>query len=103
MNRISFDELLGMFDPDIHERLRTLINREGVAALVVFENRQLDSSAAGARSAVAVGPGCSHHSVAAVKKLWLNDLPSQRQYPVAYAVRPDQAEGLRALIQEEDK
>lgn len=101
MNRIGFDELLGKFDSDIHERLRTLINQEGVAALVVFENHQMDSSSFGARSAIAVGPGCSHHSVSSVKKLWLNDLPSQRQYPVAYAVRPDQAEGLRALVQEE--
>jgi hypothetical protein len=82
---ITLDALIGMFDPAVHEKLRAMAGREGVSHLVVFENLQMDSSNPGARTAIAVGPGCTYHHVYQVKDQHLGDLPSRFQYPLAAA------------------
>ncbi len=67
----------------LHERIRS----EGVTDLVVFENQMFDSSLVGQQTAVSVGPGCLLKSKEDCEGKWLNDLPSQRQYPVAFIPR----------------
>lgn len=51
---------------------------------IVFVNQDFCSSNFGAWSVVAVGPDCSIKTPEEIETLHLNDLPSQRQYPVAY-------------------
>lgn len=91
MKEITFERLLKLFDESTHADLRRLAKRPDVSHLVVFENRQLDSSRAGDRTAVIIGPGCSYKTLDAVRGLHLHDLPSQRQYPASYVVLDNQA------------
>lgn len=87
MKQITPDELFAMFDESVHQTIRDRVAWKQPAdteAVVVFENQQMDSSAFGDRTAVVVGPGCTIRSVKACKNQHLNDLPSQRQYPVAF-------------------
>lgn len=85
MKRIDMPTLLLSFDESVRDRLSTIAARPGTTHLVVFENRQIDSSHRGARTAVTVGPSCTLQTLDAASAHWLNDLPSQRQYPVEYA------------------
>ena len=53
--------------------------------VIKFQNQQMDSSAFGSTSYMKVGVGCTYEGVEDVEPLQhLNDLPSQRQYPVAF-------------------
>jgi hypothetical protein len=78
----SFDELQSLFDPEVHDDLRRLV--AGAKWIVVYENLNLSSPWCGARSALKVGPSCSVPTLEEALKGHLYDLPSQRQYPVAY-------------------
>lgn len=82
---ITLPELLDRFDVDVRERVKDLALRSpDVAAIVVMENRQLDSSCLGQRSALAVGPGCTYKLEDVVQANFrLGDVPSRFQYPVA--------------------
>ena len=84
----TWPEFLNDFDSSLHEQLKTISCRYGVVALVLFENVQMDSSAFGRRTALAVGPNCTYKSVAACEGRWLNDSPSQRQYPQKFTKAP---------------
>ena len=82
--KITKGELLDLFDRSVRVDLEQAFRHEGTTHVVVFENLQMDSSAFGERTAVRVGPGCSYSLQEALDN-HLYDLPSQRQYPVAYA------------------
>ena len=56
----------------------------GVDAVVMYGNLDLCSSRLGDRSVMLVGSGCTYSLDKALEG-HLNDLPSQRQYPVMYA------------------
>jgi hypothetical protein len=82
MKQITFNTLCGMMDPVCYKQL---VKQAATARfLVVFECQQLDSSSCGARTVMAVGPGKTYETLESLEGLHLKDLPSQREYPVAY-------------------
>lgn len=89
LQQLTLAQLEERFPEDVRPKLRALLAREGTVALVLYENQQLDSSAFGDSTAVAVGPGRTYKTVEEAAAGHLNDLPSQRQYPVAYVARED--------------
>jgi hypothetical protein len=84
MDEKTLAEFLTLFSPSLHESLILLLSKEGVDALVCFENKMFDSPHFGERSALAVGPGCTYKSPEEVRGRHLGDLPSQRKYPIAF-------------------
>jgi len=84
MKQLTLDEFLARFDPEVHEKLRAAASKESVTHLVLFENQMFDSSQFGRRTAVLIGPPFTYKKLSDIEGGWLNDLPSQRQYPVAY-------------------
>ena len=84
LQSLSWAEFAEKFDPEVHKLLIESRQRPGVVALVLFENQQMDSSKFGNRSALRVGPSCSTKTVEELDGKWLFDLPSVRQYAVAY-------------------
>jgi len=91
MKHINFEELLELFDEEVHDRLCEMLARDGVDALVIFENHALDSSHLGERTAMAVGYGCTYKSVVDVENEHLGEVPSRFQYPVSYIEDTDVA------------
>ena len=81
----TLDELLADFDADSKRQIDEKVKEYEATHVVLFENQQLDSGQCGEQSAMPVGPNNTFKSVEDCKGKWLNDLPSQRQYPVAYA------------------
>jgi hypothetical protein len=57
--------------------------------VVVFENLQMDSSGYGFRKFMAIGPGRTYQTVESCEGKWLDDLPSQRLYAVAWVPREE--------------
>lgn len=90
MKALTKEEMLAMLDESVHGRIEELLRRSDVTHLVIFENQMMDSSCFGDRTAMIVGPGCTYKDLEAVKGAWLYDLPSQRQYPVAYYTKEAQ-------------
>ena len=86
MKRLPLTDLLAMFDASVHSAIRQAAARCHASHLVAFENLMMDSSALGQRTVLCVGPGCTYESPEECEGHHLNDLPSQRQYPVAYAL-----------------
>lgn len=95
MEELTFDELVSSFVPaevstfaresviaDIEDRIR----RYSPTHLVLFRNLQVDSSAFGQAQILAVGPRNTHKTLDELEGGWLNDLPSQRQYPTHFCV-----------------
>jgi hypothetical protein len=78
----SLDELKAMFDPSVHGALEQLAR--DARHIVVYEVLDFWSSRFGHRTALKVGPGCSIKSLEQALQIWLGDLPSERQYAVAY-------------------
>lgn len=70
------------------DKVHALVDRQGVRGLVIFMNHQMDSSAFGSCTALAYGSGCTYTSPQEMEGKWLNDLPSQRQYPEYIYRRP---------------
>jgi hypothetical protein len=83
----SLDELKALFNPSVHGALEQLAR--DARHIVVYENLDMWSSRFGHRTALKVGPGCSVESLEQALEIWLGDLPSQRQYPVAYWENPE--------------
>ena len=84
LKKLSWAEFLALFDESVYEDLTNARVTEGTSALVLFENLDMCSSQLGARTALRIGPGCSCSDLDKASKIWLNDLPSQRQYPCSY-------------------
>lgn len=81
---ITWAQLLGMFSENVHQALDdTMYRWPRALGMIVFENLDVSSSRLGERSAMPFGPDNTIKSLDDVKGKWLNDLPSQRQYPVA--------------------
>jgi len=78
----SVEELKSMFDPSVHGALEQLAR--DARYIVVYQNIDFWSSRFGETSALRVGPGCQVESLEEALSIWLGDLPSERQYPVAY-------------------
>ena len=85
MTPVTLDQLLSRFDESVHDKILAQAARSDVTHIVVFENLDLCPSRLGDRTALAVGPGCTTTTVEEAAGRWLHDLPSMRQYPVAYA------------------
>lgn len=86
MKQLTVEEFTEAFDPSVRARIRNVIevSYPDAVAVVVFENVAFDSSEFGARSALPVGPSNTFKSVEFCEGKWLNDLPSQRQYPQGF-------------------
>jgi hypothetical protein len=78
----GLDEVKAMFDPSVHDAIERLA--QDARYIVVYENLDFWSSRFGERSALRVGPGCQVESLEEALSIWLGDLPSERQYPIAY-------------------
>lgn len=76
------DLLAYILNVESREQVNRSMNREGVIAVVIFEN--LDLSATGFGKAVMVGPEFTYKTVAEAAAGRLGDVPSRFQYPVAY-------------------
>lgn len=84
IREITWDQLLSMFSENAHAALVDAMKRWPTAiGMIVFENLDMGSSSLGERSAMPYGPDNTIKTLDDVKGKWLNDLPSQRQYPVA--------------------
>ena len=90
----SLDELKAMFDPSVHSALEQLARN--ARWVVVYENLDFWSSRFGERSALRVGPGCTVESLEKALSIYLGDLPSERQYPVAYWEKEENGSGDKA-------
>lgn len=78
----------GRFDVEV--ALQEALKRKSDAVgLVLFENKMLDSSSRGAMTAMLIGPTNTYKSVEECEGKYLNELPSQRQYPVAWVERKE--------------
>lgn len=89
----SKDELLELFDPSVHAVIETSLKRYSDAVgIVVFENQDFSSSRFGDRTACLVGPSNTYKTPQECEGKWLNDLPSQRQYPTYYWMIPVEPE-----------
>jgi hypothetical protein len=66
------------------ENIVALQKDKGTTHLVLFQNVDFTSSDFGSSTIVAIGPNRTYKTLAEVFGKWLNDLPSQRQYPIAY-------------------
>lgn len=84
MDRLTWEEFQAKFPDEVVDALRKARMTPGTAALVLSENQQMDSSSFGARTAMRVGPACTYKTWQECEGHWLHDLPSQRQYIVAY-------------------
>jgi len=52
--------------------------------IVIFSNLDFSSSEFGKYTAMVIGPDQTYKSLDQIENYWLHDLPSRRQYPVAY-------------------
>lgn len=73
---------LAFFDPEVHTMLRVRHQFPGVEATVCCQVLALDSSSAGRKSALVVGPGCTF-GLDEVPEIVLGATPSVFAYPVA--------------------
>lgn len=74
-----------------------LNNLPSATHVVLFENLTMDSSTFGTGKCLAVGPGLTYPNVEACEGKWLNEMPSQRLYPVAFISRNQLLSGLSEL------
>jgi hypothetical protein len=84
LKELKRDEFMAQFDESIHEAIDATAKRMEATHVVCFENVAFDSSRFGDRSALCVGPNNTYKSPDDCEGKWLNDLPSQRQYPQNY-------------------
>jgi hypothetical protein len=62
------------------------LKRDDVNGMILYENKQLDSSGLGSTVGLAYGSGCTLTDIERIKEdmPYINDLPSRRMYPFAY-------------------
>lgn len=89
MDEITAAELLGQFEPSVHQAIFDAVKKYQSTHVVIFKNLNFDSLRFGAKVALAVGPNNTYKSPGDCKGKWLNNLPSERLYPVSYARVPD--------------
>lgn len=86
VRKIAQEELLAMADPDVRDKVANLF--QDAVGVVVFECLDMWSPQLGSRTFMCYGPGRTYQTIEEIAQGHLGDLPSQRQYPVAYAVLP---------------
>lgn len=84
----TLEEFLALFDADLHSVIAGLLAREDVAGIVCYECLMFGSSNLGHRTAVIYGPACTSPNLEFSLAKHLNDLPSRREYPTVYYVKP---------------
>jgi len=84
MERLTKEQFMDRFDASVHDKIDAAAVKCGATHLVLYENQDMSSSCLGDRSALCVGPSCTRKTPDECDGQWLNDLPSQRQYAVAY-------------------
>ena len=84
---VKLEDLLRLFDEEVHGKIRGAALQEGVTHVVCFENLDMWSSQLGARTALVVGSKQSFtlEKVLGTPYFRLGDVPSRFKYPVAYA------------------
>ncbi len=84
---LEVDEFMSLFDPSVHDTIKTKAREYSPEYLVCFENLDMCSSRLGERTCLCVGP---NNSVQVLDNLppHINDLPSMRQYPVCVCKVP---------------
>lgn len=87
LNKQDFMER-GRFDVDVALE-EALKRKPDATGLVLFENKMFDSSSRGAMTAMLIGPSNTYKSAEECEGKYLNELPSQRQYPVAWVERKE--------------
>lgn len=87
LTKLDRRALMELADPEIHGALTSILQREDVDGVVVFRNQQMDSSAFGHVTFMIYGPHCTY-SAPPEPNTFVNDLPSQREYAVAYFPKP---------------
>ena len=78
---VSLKELYELF-PDQEGAITELIERDGVDAIVIFENLEMTSAPRPGPVAVAVGFMCDLATEADVQGTHIGQVPSQFRYPV---------------------
>lgn len=78
------DVLAYILNVEQRDQVERSMDREGVTAVVIFENLDMSSSGLGNMAAVMVGPEFTYKTVAEAAAGRLGDVPSRFQYPVAY-------------------
>lgn len=89
-------EVLDKFHTELYPMILDSIERNSATHFVYFVNPDMSSSQLGNSTGLCVGPDCTFKTPEDCRGKWLNDLPSQRQYPEIYC---DAAE-LVALLHE---
>lgn len=87
MKRVTYTHILAKTDPENHAALDALWSSSDTDALVLFVNENMDSSQFGATSILAIGSSRTYKTIAEVDGKYINDLPSQRQYPYEYCAK----------------
>lgn len=84
---VSLEDFFRLFDQDVHGKIRGAALADGATHVVCFENLDMWSSQAGARTALVVGAKQTYTLEQILRKPFsrLGDVPSRFQYPVAYA------------------
>lgn len=83
--------LMELADPEIRPALTRMLQHDDVNGIVVFRNQQMDSSAFGHVTFMIYGPHCTYNAPPE-PNTFINDLPSQREYAVAYFPKPTRKE-----------
>lgn len=84
MKQLTQTELLALMDVSVHAEIKSRAASFRATHLILFENQTMDSSSFGKRTVACCGPNNTYKTPQMAEGCWLNDLPSQRQYPVAY-------------------
>lgn len=84
LTRYDKESFYALFDESVHDAIKACVESTGAEAMVVFENRQMDSSRFGERGALAVGFSCSLKTVEEASEQRLGDAPSNFKYPIGW-------------------
>lgn len=86
MKRLTADEFIGQFDERVHNEIRRAIfwQYPDAIAFVCFQNLDIGSTHSNQCTCLPIGPSCTYKAVEDTEGKHLNDLPSQRQYPVSW-------------------
>ena len=83
LKQVSAKEFLEQFDADVHAKIVAAIKMASASAVVMFETAELGARNF-KRTAVVVGEMCTYKTVAECDGKRIGDLPSERQYAVAW-------------------
>ena len=90
LKELSLDEFLNQFDESVHQAIKDKLERDGVEAVVMFENPDMWSSECGHRVAVIVGPSCTFQLDKMNQQTRYGDVPSRTVWARNFARRPAQ-------------